>query len=129
MLEWNPSYLTGIDEIDLQHKYFLMLINRIESRITSSGLSEGHNPLLAELVYYAQFHFLSEENIMAEAGYPDLADHKLLHTELIEQLNNEILMLESKMVEPLHIVKMLSDWFNDHTLIEDKKYAHFIAAS
>jgi hemerythrin len=126
MIEWNSDYLTGIDEIDLQHQYFTMLINRIETKISSIALDEGHSPLLNELIYYARFHFLSEENVMAEAGYPDLEMHKRLHSDLIEQLNNEIQMLESDLVEPTHIIDMLGSWFRVHTLEEDGKYASFI---
>jgi hemerythrin len=126
MIEWNSDYLTGIDEIDLQHQYFTMLINRIETKISSIALDEGHSPLLNELIYYARFHFLSEENVMAEAGYPDLEMHKRLHSDLIEQLNNEIQMLESDLVKPTHIIDMLGSWFREHTLEEDGKYASFI---
>lgn len=60
MLEWTPEYLTGIDEIDLQHHYFLKLINRIEAKIASIALDQGHSPLLTELGAYARFHCLSE---------------------------------------------------------------------
>ena len=112
MIEWNSDYLTGIDEIDLQHQYFTMLINRIETKISSIALDEGHSPLLNELIY--------------EAGYPDLDMHKRLHSDLIEQLNNEIQMLESDLVEPTHIIDMLVSWFRVHTLEEDGKYASFI---
>ncbi len=126
MIEWNSDYLTGIEEIDLQHQYFAKLINRIEAKIASIALAEGHSPLLTELVYYARFHFLSEENIMAEAGYPALDGHKGLHSDLIQRLNNEIHMLEGDLVEPGHIVDMLGGWFREHTLVEDRKYADFI---
>ena len=64
---------------------------------------------------------------MAEAGYPALDDHKGLHSELIQRLNNEIHLLESDLVEPAHIVEMLGGWFREHTLVEDRKYAVFIA--
>jgi hemerythrin-like metal-binding protein len=125
MIEWNSDYLTGIDEIDLQHQYFAKLINRIEAKIASIALDEGHSPLLTELAYYTRFHFLSEENIMREAGYPALSEHMRLHSDLIQRLNNEIHMLESELVEPAHIVGMLSDWFHEHTLVEDGKFAAF----
>jgi hemerythrin-like metal-binding protein len=125
MIDWNDDYLIGIDEIDLQHQYFAKLINRIEAKVSSIALAEGHSPLLTELVYYARFHFLSEENIMAEAGYPKLDEHKRLHSELIQRLNNEIHMLESDLVEPAHIVGMLGEWFREHTLVEDGRFAAF----
>ena len=126
MLEWTPDYLTGIDEIDFQHQYFLKLINRIESKLATIALNHGHSPLLKELVLYARFHFLSEENFMVEAAYPGLDEHLELHQQLIQELNNELQMLEQDMTEPGHIVKMLSNWFREHTLVEDQKYATYL---
>ena len=107
MIEWNSDYLTGVEDIDLQHQYFAKLINRIEAKITGIALAEGHSPLLTELVYYTRFHFLSEENLMTEVDYPEIDAHKRLHSDLIQRLNNEIHMLESDLVEPAHIVEML----------------------
>ncbi len=129
MIEWRPDYLTGIEEIDLQHQYFAKLINRIEAKITAPGTTRTLGPLLTELTYYARFHFLSEENMMAESGYPDLEEHKQLHFDLIERLCNSIHMLEEEIVKPAHIVDMLGSWFIDHTLVEDRKYAHFVGCT
>lgn len=126
MLEWNPDYLTGIDEIDFQHQYFVKLINRIESKLASIALDHGQSPLLNELVLYARFHFLSEENFMVEAAYPGLEEHLKLHQQLIQELNNELQMLEQDMTEPGHFVEMLGNWFRDHTLVEDQKYARYL---
>jgi len=126
MLEWNADYLTGVEEIDLQHQYFLKLINRIEAKLASIVLNHGHNSLLKELVLYARFHFISEENFMAEAGFPELEQHSQLHNEIAGRLNSEIQMLEMDMVEPMHIVMWLSDWFREHTLVEDQKYALYL---
>jgi len=126
MLEWNADYLTGIEEIDLQHQYFLKLINRIEAKLPSIVLNRTHNLLLKELVLYARFHFISEENIMAEAGFPELEQHRELHNEIADRLNSEIQMLEMDMVEPMHIVMWLSDWFREHTLVEDQEYALYL---
>ena len=38
--------------------------------------------LIAELNAYARFHFISEENMMARAGYPDLEAHRKHHNEV-----------------------------------------------
>ena len=127
MLEWSDDYLTGVEEIDLQHHYFLRLINRIQGKLGQIMLSGGHAPLLKELGYYAKFHFLSEENLMEEALYPDLEAHRLLHRKLIERLHGEIAMLENDLVSPEHIATMLEQWFREHTLVEDMKYARFLA--
>jgi len=126
MIEWNSDYLVGVDEIDLQHQYFAKLINRIEAKISSIAHADVHSPLLTELIYYARFHFLSEENIMAEAGYPGLAGHKRLHSDLIQSLNNEIHLLENDLTQPAHIIDMLGTWFRQHTLLEDRKFTSYL---
>jgi hemerythrin-like metal-binding protein len=128
MLEWSDDYLTGVEEMDLQHRYFLRLINRIQGKLARIVLSEGHAPLLLELGCYAKFHFVSEENLMDETGYPALVEHRALHKALIDRLHGEIALLENDLVGPDSIVTMLEGWFREHTLVEDMKYARFLTA-
>ena len=119
-LQWTPEYETGIREIDLQHQYFMTLINRIAEEIEHSKDIEYRKRLLDELSKYASFHFLSEENIMFKIGYPDRRPHYLLHRELLDKLSTARLHeVEEKIVGFLH------DWFQCHTLTEDKKIGEF----
>ncbi|MDP2169527.1 MAG: hemerythrin domain-containing protein [Rhodocyclaceae bacterium] len=119
-LHWTSDYETGIEEIDLQHHYFMTLINRIEDEIQQSTDLAYHKRLLDELCKYASFHFISEENIMHKLGYPERQQHYLLHRNLLDKLSWALVQhSEEKFIGFLH------DWFLHHTVTEDKKVGVF----
>jgi hemerythrin len=119
-LRWTAEYETGIAEIDLQHQYFMNLINRIADEVIHSQEVEYRKRLLDELGKYASFHFLSEENIMYKLGYPDRQQHYLLHRDLLDKLSAARVHEDE-----IRIVNFLHDWFQHHTLCEDKKIGAF----
>jgi hemerythrin len=125
-LEWNSDFETGINAIDLQHHFFLSLINRLADDLHETDDSRYRKQLLNELIKYAQFHFASEENIMYRLGCPNLADHKKMHDNLIDSLHGQIGMFEIELAHAEDIVKYLGEWFVVHTLGEDGKLKQFV---
>ena len=87
LLAWSPEFELGIEEIDLQHHYFLSLINRLHHALRSGDNHANQVALLKELNAYVKFHFISEENMMRFADYDQLLEHQRHHYELIDQLN------------------------------------------
>lgn len=133
MLKWEDKFLVGIEDVDFQHRYFATLINRLAQRLPDARhCRENHagrgctcgQGLIQELTAYAQFHFLSEENIMAELGYPDLVEHHRLHSSLIEQLSVKIMSFPD-FEDGDGLVKFLEEWFINHTVTEDRKIGEF----
>ena len=120
-LFWNAAYDTGVEEIDLQHRFFLGLINRLSSELASCSDEKYRQRLLNELAKYATFHFVSEENMMIKFGYPDVDRHRLLHLELIDQLSSR---MQAKTYEPLF--EFLVAWFIRHTTTEDHLIGEFV---
>lgn len=123
LLHWDARYLTGIEEVDFQHHYFLDLINRLSQELKSTEDLHYRQRLIAELVKYAEFHFLSEENLMMRDGYPGLAVHHGLHLQLVEELSSR--SVEQSLEE---LLDFLVRWFTHHTVEEDGKYGRFVAA-
>jgi hemerythrin-like metal-binding protein len=67
----------------------------------------------------------TEESLMAEAGYPALEEHILLHKELVrktENVSREVFMDKDLDM----ILKFLKEWWSDHINKEDRKYAPFV---
>ena len=62
----------GIEEVDLQHQYFLDLIKRLSVILNSNVSAHLDTRLINEIIKYAEFHFQSEENLMVINDYPDL---------------------------------------------------------
>ncbi len=128
LIDWSNKYELGIEDIDLQHHYFLNLINKISDLLKDSNHKDYKIRLITELNAYARFHFISEENMMLASGYPEWAEHKRLHRHLLEDLSgkeSQIGLHPSSDSDLEDIVDFLANWFSTHTLEEDKKFAEF----
>lgn len=127
--DWRPEFEIGISEVDLQHKNFLKLIKKVEL-LDSGKLSKINiEDILQEIIFYAQFHFRSEENLMKEFNYPEIEKHKQEHKLLSDHLLLEASELITNPGEYLHLHNYLLKWLLNHILEEDtklKKYFHNI---
>jgi hemerythrin len=74
-------------------------------------------------VRYAQFHFLSEENLMMRHRYPGLEEHQKLHHELLGSLSTHMLRDNDEAT-----ITFLVNWFKAHTVQEDRKFCDFVQA-
>ena len=82
--------------------------------------------LADEVIAYAEFHFLSEENLMYLTNYPELKSHEEIHKKLLKQLKEQRKEL-SKSVHCLQdFVTFLVRWFIEHTQTEDPKVAKHV---
>jgi len=126
LMEWSDSYSVGVEEIDFQHKAFLALINRL------SILQERGTPLLMthrmllEVLKYAEYHFVSEENLMMLTEYPMLSQQQEAHNSLLRALTDRYNAF-AKGEESLDaILVFLVGWFSSHTVDEDKAAGLYI---
>ena len=70
-LYWVSEFEVGNEWVDLQHRYFLDLINRIGKSFKKTNDDDYRRKLIIELHKYAEFHFASEENIAISCGIDD----------------------------------------------------------
>ena len=85
-VKWDKKYEIGVEDIDLQHYYFLNLINTLIEAINKNESQMYREALVSELDAYAKFHFKSEERMMLHSNYPQYETHKNHHFALIQQL-------------------------------------------
>jgi hemerythrin len=131
-IKWSKEFEIGVEDIDLQHHYFLNLINRIIREIHKGENIEYIQDLIIELNKYVSFHFNSEETMMLHSNYPAYELHKQHHFELIEKLNiKEFSVLQNIDDESKRdsIITFLIDWFVAHTSGEDRKLAQYLIAN
>ena len=128
LLEWSSEFELGVEEIDLQHRYFLMLINRLHQALLGGENHAFQVSLLKELNAYAKFHFISEENMMRQAEYAHLAEHQRHHVALIDRLNGKesILAVRYSADDARLVIEFLVEWFKEHTAGEDLRFAEFL---
>jgi len=121
-LYWVSEFEIGNEYVDLQHRYFLDLINRIGKNFRETDDDDYKRKLIIELHKYADFHFVSEENIAISCGLPGVKSHHQLHLELLEDLNQYAENLDNGLKTIDEFLEFITDWFLVHTQHEDRKF-------
>lgn len=113
----------GIEQIDQQHSRFFVLMNRMITAGPGPANRELVAQVLEELTDYLDEHFRTEEELMAQVGYPDLMEHHRQHAAFVAKViafsrkfRREEVGLEDEMTA------FLVEWFMDHIRHEDAKY-------
>jgi len=121
-VKWDDSLLTGIPEVDHQHKRLIEILNELYAAMHQGRSSEILDKILEELVSYTHYHFRTEEQLMEQHKYAEMAFHKLQHERFIAKVN-EFLDKKSKgqVGLGLEIANFLKEWLLNHIKGTDKK--------
>lgn len=120
-IEWNSSLEIGDEFIDLQHHTFVVLVARTAKAIERRAPHGILMKTLYEIKKYAEFHFVSEENFMAEVGYPDYLEHERVHSHLLSELSLKIAECNRDDSCAKDALDFLYRWLLVHIATEDKK--------
>jgi hemerythrin-like metal-binding protein len=122
-LYWKPDMGTGNEAVDLQHQYFVTLINRIAINLADTRDDAYRMKLLDEIRKYADFHFTSEENIAFACGkIVGLHSHHERHQELLTELHDHTSDLLKGHYTVEEYIQFLHEWFVGHTIREDRLF-------
>ncbi|QSA96711.1 bacteriohemerythrin [Methylococcus sp. EFPC2] len=124
--DWDQKYEIGNELIDKEHQVFVELIRNVAYSIEDDAESDYIVRLLTEVEKYAEFHFLSEENIMISCRYPERERHRQLHLQLSRRLRDHIEAYQRGESEAVAVLEFLMDWFAQHTVREDLRLAEHI---
>ncbi len=125
-IKWDEKYEVGNVEIDSEHKVFVRIIQKINAASEAGADRKFIGRLLLELSKYAEFHFVSEENIMIAACYPYMIHHKKEHEALLAQLRNFVFLFENNMLDMKEMIAFLIEWFVTHTIKKDRQLAAYL---
>ncbi len=125
MLEWDHKYDIGHGRIDAEHRIFLSLIADFQQAVLLQASNAKQYRILAEIISYAAFHFISEENIMIDCDYPERERHSSLHNLLLAEIKHKCAQFKHGEINGEEVFEFLFHWFVLHTTHEDKKLADF----
>lgn len=127
LLAWSFTYDTGHAEIDAQHRKLILILNRFDASTRSDdSRSEARNAMKA-LIDFVKTHFSCEESLMHKHGYPDAAEHRSQHLNLVETLASYDLQLKSNAQLNLQqVLESLHTWLLQHILASDKRLGEFL---
>ncbi|MEO5338618.1 MAG: hemerythrin domain-containing protein [Magnetospirillum sp. WYHS-4] len=118
-LDWKKWFEIGHETIDFEHKVFFSLIHKLQCLTTDNHAADDIRRTMNEIMKYAEFHFVSEENIMIECNYDKLESHVILHRNLLRDLRDAITMHEGGAENDEEIVTFLFNWLLEHTIKAD----------
>ena len=125
-MEWQKTFEVGHNKIDMEHRVFFELVQSIAAAEAQEASRDKIRRLIAETTKYAEFHFLSEENIMIDVGYPNFEEHRELHKSLLRKMQKYVVSFESGDSNIHDLVRFLVDWFVKHTTTEDLLLSKYI---
>ncbi|HLO65691.1 MAG TPA: hemerythrin family protein [Holophaga sp.] len=123
-LVWKADWETGDERIDGQHRSLVAGVNRLAYAIETGRTHDELWRMLSFLTVYVHTHFRTEEAIMAETGYPDLARHEAEHlraSSTIDRLVNAY--RDGTLGDLREVVLFLHFWINTHFLGTDLRLA------
>jgi len=90
LIEWNDAFDLGIEEIDVEHRALVALINALHDAMSlgagRADIIEG----ISEIYSLVSAHFAREEAFMRETRYMAYAEHKEDHEVLLDDLRDII---------------------------------------
>ena len=127
-ITWCADFNVGHDVLNQQHMRLALLNNELADAVEMKGRDGDvyFHEILNEISELARAHFSLEETLLARYGYPDLEQHKEMHFEFQCRLIDIVSTATFGSVDKHALQRFLGEWWNDHILTEDRKYADFL---
>ncbi|MCI8858373.1 MAG: bacteriohemerythrin [Lachnospiraceae bacterium] len=126
MYRFTEDCLTGIQQIDEEHKKLFALLNTTLELLQNEVLQDKYHQvqdILEELKQYADIHFVNEEAYMAAINDPELEIQKEQHMAFREKINHmdfsDIAELEAQHETLEDLMRYLTRWLYQHILGSD----------
>lgn len=125
-VEWTDTLSVGIEEIDEQHKMLVDLVNKMHEAIHQRHGSDVVKSILGDLAEYTHIHFAVEESLMRILNYPSYEEHKEIHEELLQSVNDlQEKVATGKTAIGFELMHFLKNWLTKHIMEEDMQYSGF----
>lgn len=119
-------YLVGNDLLDAQHRVILGSMVKVYAYLLEGKRDRDVFDAVDRLDTFCKLHFLDEEKVMEEMGFPEIADHKAQHALFVMHMENFMGSFEgqesAKNVDELVFLKA---WFLEHIEVFARVYADY----
>ncbi len=126
LITWGPKLATGIDQIDVQHKELVRMVNALHRAMKLKVGIQQSGKILDELAKYTVYHFGHEEKLFKQYQYPEYNEHKKIHEKLVSTVVEFQKDFKSgKASLSVDLMNFLTQWLKDHIMKCDMKYVPF----
>lgn len=111
---WQPTDSVGVSAVDQQHKKLFSLINSLYTAICSQQQNPYIGKAVAELVYYAEYHFETEKSYLKDL--PEFAAHERQHSDFANKTLQFVMAHQSQPSESVlyDMISFLTTWLRNH---------------
>ena len=131
MLEFDPILLTGVEEIDRQHREMFERVGALLEATRTRRSKDEVLRLVEFLGGYAVDHFAAEERQMERSGYPKLEAHRLEHRQFVKDFEALRKELASEGPTALFIIRLgtrVTEWLREHIYRTDRLLGEWLRA-
>lgn len=119
-IEFVEGFLTGIKEIDEQHKKLFYYLNNLHE-INKLRAYTDIRKRLEIFLEYLNLHLETEENLMKKMNIPNFEDHILEHQKLRNKINEYLTIYSSSNYTLVNeICNLLKNFYKEHIIYYDK---------
>lgn len=125
-VNWTDALLTGVDEIDAEHRYYFEILHRF-----NKARADGFEPrrlrrLLSDLLAYIEMHFRNEEAVMRDAAYPVIDRHVANHQRAAQAIHDTLAANPTDEQVGEFLNSFLSRWLINHIQSEDRAFGEWL---
>jgi len=123
-IKFDDAHLTGIAEIDEEHRNLVNAVNRLNDAIRMGREPAVLREQFNNLITMTAEHFETEAKLMAQFAYPDQRLHEREHALLVD----EVMRMSAKLDEGRELLALQSikDWLMGHIVHSDKPLAKYL---
>lgn len=127
LMTWGPAFSIKVKQFDNQHIKIVNLVNELHDAMKVGKGKDVLGKIFNELISYTATHFADEEKVLAQYAYPDLAQHKAIHANLVKQvLDLQQKFASDKPILTNDVMVFLKDWLVKHIQGDDMKYGAYL---
>jgi hemerythrin-like metal-binding protein len=120
-MQWKDDYLVNVREVDTQHKKLVSLVVELDAAMRQGKGRDALGKILTSLVQYTQYHFGTEEKLMAAKAYPAQPYHLEEHRKLTKTVVDFKTQFDKGSVAvTVQVMTFLEDWLVNHIHKTDK---------
>lgn len=128
-LVWDSKLSVGVPVIDKQHQELFRQVNALLEALGQGTGRKAVGDLLTFLKDYVVEHFSTEQKLMAQHSYPQLAPHKKQHDDFVKAFMAAYLTFEkdgATVSLTVTVNRLVCTWLREHIGTTDKALGDFI---
>ena len=125
LIVWKLEYNLGIPIVDEQHRGIVSTINSLFFGMQNNHGKDMLAPIIGMIYEYTHIHCNIEEDFLEKYGFPNVQNHRKLHSELTDALAK----IGKKSVldrDPFEFMGFLKDWWIGHICDKDRIFRDYL---